>query len=133
MNLKITEEKQNKLLSRKEITAEMAHEGPTPGYAAMKKALAKELKADESLIAIHHIYPFFGEPKVKIIANIYETKEKMQELEPKPAETKKKPSAEKSEEKKKEKAVEEKKPEEVQKEENKTEKPIEKKSKESES
>ena len=94
MNLKITEEKQNKLLSRKEITAEMTHEGPTPGYAAMKKALAKELKADESLIAIQHIYPYFGEPKVRIIANIYDNKDKMEELEPEPVE-KKKPAAEK--------------------------------------
>ncbi|MBW2992969.1 30S ribosomal protein S24e [Candidatus Woesearchaeota archaeon] len=109
MNLKITEEKENKLLSRKEITAEMTHEGPTPGYNAVKQAIANQLKADESLVAIQHIYPYFGEPKIRIIANIYESREKMEELEPESAEEEKKPAAEAkpSEEKKEEKPSEE--------------------------
>jgi len=115
MELKIIEKKDNKLLSRVEIIAEMVHEGPTPGYEVIRKALAKQLDADESLIAVKHIYPSYGESRVKIIANIYEDKKAMEKIEPAPSEKAKKPTEEKpaeaAEEKKEEKPAEEKKEE----------------------
>lgn len=97
MELKITGKKDNKLLSRAEITAEMTHEGPTPNYDAVKKALANQLKLDESLIAIKHVYSNFGESRIKIIANVYDNKEAAKKIEPVKKE-KKKPAGEEAEE-----------------------------------
>ena len=111
MELKIIEKKDNKLLSRVEIIAEMVHEGPTPGYEVIRKALAKQLDADESLIAVKHIYPSYGESRVKIIANIYEDKKAMEKIEPAPSEKAKKPTEEKPAEEKPAEAAEEKKEE----------------------
>ncbi len=129
MELKIIEKKENKLLSRTEITAEMVHEGPTPSYDAIKKALAKQVNADESLIAVKHVYPSYGESRVKIIANIYDDKKAMESIEPAAPKKEEKPAEKKEEkpaEKKEEKPAEEK-PAEEKSAEKKEEKPAEKK------
>ena len=77
MNLEINERKNDQLMSRERITAFVEYEHSTPSRIELKKALAKKLNADESLLVIRHIYPRFGLKKSKIIAHLYKDSKKM--------------------------------------------------------
>lgn len=103
MNLTITDQKEEPLLSRKEIIAEITFDKATPSKEEVKKAIAAQLKADESLIVVKNIYTEFGTPKAKSRAYIYSSKKDMDNIEPKKKVHKEaKPAAEKSEAKKSE-------------------------------
>jgi len=118
MDLKITEEKETSLLSRKEIAADITFKGPTPSKEDVKKQLASSLKSDEKLIVIKNIITSFGSESAKVVAYMYMNEEDMKRIEPKVKEKKEaKPKAKgeekeapKKEEPKKE-GKEEKKPE----------------------
>jgi len=95
MELKITEKKEEPLLSRVLITAEAAFENATPSNKEVKAKLASALKADEKLIVIKHIYTGFVQRKAKVIAYVYSSEEEQKKIEPK----EKKPKQPKTEEK----------------------------------
>lgn len=77
MILKILTDKENKLLDRKEMEAEIEFSGKTPSNNELKKELVDKLKTDENLIVINHIYQKFGDQKAKVIAKIYKSKESL--------------------------------------------------------
>lgn len=125
MNIKILEQKQEPLLSRTEVKAELSFEGATPSNEELKKALATQLKADENLVVIKSIYTEFGIAKATATAYIYTDKKALESIEPKPKEKKGK-KAEKPKPAPKEEAPKEEKPVEEKKEEApKEEKPAE--------
>ena len=103
----------------------------TPSNDEIRKAIASELKSDESLVVVKHIYTSFGSPEAVIEAYVYTTKEDMERIEPKTKKDKeKKPEGEAGAEKPAEAAPakpEEKKEEAPKAEEKKEEKPAEKK------
>ncbi len=122
ITIKNTEEKP--LLARKEVEAHMVFEGKaTPSNADVAKALASELKTDEKLIVMKHIYTAFGSCEAKITAYVYNTEEALKKFEPKNRKEEKKEGEEPAEEAK----PAEKKPAEAPKEEKKEEAPAEKK------
>ena len=114
MNLKIINEKDEPLLSRKEVTAELYFEkAATPSNDKVKKNISSQLKADEKLIVIKKIDSHYGTTEAVVTAVVYTSKEEMEKIEPKKKEKKeKKPKAEKpapeKKEEKKEEAAEEK-------------------------
>jgi len=110
MDLKILDKKDNPLLHRLEIEAGLVVEGPTPSNKDVAKELAKQLKADENLVIVKHIYSRFGTNKADVLAYVYNDKDKMKEIEM----IKEAPKKEKKEEEK-----------EAPKEETKAEKPAE--------
>jgi len=70
------------LLSRKRVIYLVDHPGKvTPKKEDIKKEVAKDLKIDESLINVRHIYPHFGTEKAKVIAHAYEKKEDYERFE----------------------------------------------------
>lgn len=92
------------LLERKRIVYELEYgKQATPKKEGILKEIAKDLKVDESLVKIRHIYPHFGVEKAKIIAHIYKTKEAMKRFEE--INKKKKKSVEKKAEGKKKEEV----------------------------
>ncbi|MBC8495631.1 hypothetical protein H8D36_05740 [archaeon] len=73
--MKITTQKENQLLGRTEVEAEIAFTGATPSREDLKKQLAQQLKTKESLVIITSIRTNYGESVAVIQANVY-TKDK---------------------------------------------------------
>lgn len=110
MELKILEDNQKPLLSRREVLLELTFEGKTPARLELRKKFADKLKVNEELVVVKNVYTQFGERKAKAHVNVYNNKEDLEKIEPKyvlnrhaPKEKKEKPAqAEKPEEPKKE-------------------------------
>lgn len=76
--MEIIENKENKLLGRKEILAKMSSDGATPRRVQVKKEIAKKLKVDESLVIVNSVENAFGDTNVNIRAKVYENKESLE-------------------------------------------------------
>ena len=84
MNLKIIYDKENKLLLRRRVAFEVAHEkASTPKKEDLKKEIAKFLKIEENLIVMKHVYSKFGADKSKIITHVYEDEKLLKTLDSK--------------------------------------------------
>ena len=70
--MEIIENKENKLLGRKEIVAKLVNEGATPKRVEIKKALAKKLKVKEELVIVNKVSNYFGDNNVQIKAKVYD-------------------------------------------------------------
>ena len=81
MDLKILNKKDNPLLHRLELEAELTATGPTPSNKDVAKELSKQTKANENLIIIKHIYSRFGTNQSDVLAYIYNDEERMKEIE----------------------------------------------------
>ena len=88
MQLNVTSKKEEPLLSRTMVKAALDFEKATPSYAEITPLLASNLKADEKLIAIRHVYNAFGAKKAEVIAYVYSDEAKKQLVEPKVKEKK---------------------------------------------
>ena len=77
--MKKLKQTESQFLNRTEVVYEVDHfQKPSPKNDDVRKSLASELKVDESLIDLKHVYSNFGSSKSKIIADIYKNKEDMQ-------------------------------------------------------
>ena len=83
VEINITSKKEEPLLSRTMLKANLDFENSTPSYKDVTALLATHLKADEKLIAIRHIYNSFGAKKAEVIAYLYADENKRQFIEPK--------------------------------------------------
>lgn len=93
MEMKIIEEKENLLFSRKELRLEIEAE-VTPSYVEVEKLISEKFSTDSENIKIDKIEGKFGVKKFLIIAKIYKSKEDKNNFEIK---TKKQREAEKKE------------------------------------
>ncbi len=83
MEIKVTEMKENKLLGRKEIYFDVLHEGePTPSREAVKGKLVAMLDLDPETVVVQYIRSYFGSHVSKGYAKAYESKERLQYIEP---------------------------------------------------
>lgn len=89
MEVKIDDSKENLLLSRKELKATVAYQGPVPKKEDIKKAIAANLKCDEKLLVIKLVSPAFKGTAADISAYQYISAEDMAKIEPKPRQKKK--------------------------------------------
>lgn len=80
MALKITEQKDNSLLKRKEIKGVM-HADKNPSFEDVKTMLSEQLKADKELIVVKKIKGEYGSDEFSIRAIIYQTKKDLDETE----------------------------------------------------
>ena len=97
MELKVTSTKEEPLLSRKMIQASLEFDKATPSYTEVTSLIANQLKTDEKLVAIRHIYNSFGLKKANVIAYVYSDESKRHFIEPKKKEKKDKKAEEKKE------------------------------------
>ena len=88
MQLNITQKKEEPLLSRTMLKATLEFENSTPSYAEVTSLLAGNLKSDEKLIVIRHVYTSFGDKKAEVQAYVYKDEAKKQLIEPKKKEKK---------------------------------------------
>lgn len=83
MQLNVTTKKEEPMLSRTMVQADMEFEKSTPSYAEVTSLIAQNLKVDEKLVAIRYIYNSFGARKAKVTAYVYSDEAKKQLIEPK--------------------------------------------------
>ncbi len=81
MEINLQHQKQNPLLNRTEIEAELSYEAATPSIADIKKLLASHFKTDENAIIINHVYGQFGKTKAKVIASLYKDAASLDKIE----------------------------------------------------
>jgi ribosomal protein S24E len=80
MELKITSDRDNELLSRREITAHASYADKTPAKAEVKEELCKKLNLDPNLVEIREIRQQYGLRASDITAYSYHSKEAMDKL-----------------------------------------------------
>jgi len=99
MEIKITNQQQNQLLKRKEITFEVDHTQTrgTPTRQEIRHKLAETLKTKPELVYIKRVATKTGTMKAKGEANAYETIEQAKLIEPEYIITRNTPAAEKKE------------------------------------
>ena len=81
--MKIHDKKNEPLLSRVEVSADIEFAGATPSYQDVTKGVASHMKADEKLVVVRHVYTEFGNKKAKVQAYVYSDEAKKQFFEPK--------------------------------------------------
>lgn len=85
MDLKIISKKDNPLLSRVEIKAQVSFvNAPTPKKEDVRKKIISIEKADEKLVVIKKIENTFGVGGINVLAYIYNSAEELAKIEPKP-------------------------------------------------
>ena len=80
MDLKIISQKDEPLLSRKRVIAEVIYDNKTPSNAEVKKMISAEMKVSEELIVIEKIQTLYGKRSAKTIAYAYLNKEDMAKI-----------------------------------------------------
>ncbi len=98
MKFDVSEEKENKLLHRKEIRGILTYEKETPSREQLQAYLAGTYGADKELVILDKIDNIFGARQAKIYVKVYDLLENMQLYErQKPTEEKEEPAGEKKE------------------------------------
>jgi|SRR3989344_8755153 len=90
LNLKILNEKQKKLLDRKEVELEAIYDKATPKKEEMLKEISSLLKIKENLIVLKKINQIFGASKAKVLVYVYASEESLKKVEPKEKKSKEK-------------------------------------------
>lgn len=81
MQLKIIQEKDSKLLERKELELDAFFEKGTPSNAEIKKGLSSSLKKPEELIVIKKIDQHYGVSKAHVFVYVYNDIEQLKKIE----------------------------------------------------
>jgi small subunit ribosomal protein S24e len=81
MQINIKEKNENSLLNRTEVKGELVFEGASPSNEQLTTGLAKEFKADSSLIVIKNIYTKFSTQEADFLAFIYKNVEAKNKVE----------------------------------------------------
>ena len=90
--MKLLKEDHSPLLGYKRITLEIEHDkDKTPSNNDILNKLSNELKVNQELIKVKHIYSHFGLTKSKVIAHVYNNLEMLKKIE----EIRKKPKVKK--------------------------------------
>lgn len=93
VDLKIVDQKENKLLHRKELRVAVTSPAGTAKREEVAGKLAAMLNVDKNQIAVDYIYQEFGSHKANSYVKVYESAELLQKTEPKKKEKKTKEGA----------------------------------------
>ena len=93
MNLTINEQKENKLLQRKEVVATLVFQGATPSNAQITELVAKECSCAPELVVVRHIKTRFGHQTADVHGVVYASAEAKKRTEVVPSHLKKKDKA----------------------------------------
>ncbi|MBW2992082.1 hypothetical protein KY345_02580 [Candidatus Woesearchaeota archaeon] len=80
MKLNIKNQKENPVLKRTEIEAELVFTGPTPSKETVKNEIASQTKADAELVEVKEIKTDFGNQSGKALIYVYQDAESKKEM-----------------------------------------------------
>jgi len=83
MEVEIVGEKENPLLKRKELKIRIIHDDATPSRAEVREKVIALTNADKETVVVSSIKTKFGIKESIGLVNIYKTKERALEIEPK--------------------------------------------------
>ncbi len=81
--MKFTLNSYNSLLHRHDVIAKKGYPS-NPGYNVVKEDIAKHFKKDVGCVAVKSVKGSFGSNEFIIEARVYDSAEKLSEIEPKP-------------------------------------------------
>ena len=81
MELTIEKQKETPLLSRTRITAVVSFDGATPKRKEIRDNLAKKVGENADLVIVKHVYQHFGKKKARVVANVYQDRKILEQLE----------------------------------------------------
>ncbi|MDY6964899.1 MAG: 30S ribosomal protein S24e [Halobacteriota archaeon] len=81
MQIDIVDDKENKLLDRREIMFVVTQDGGTPSLKSARKELSSLLKVDPKLLVIERMRSEFGKRETLGYAKVYESEEHEKEIE----------------------------------------------------
>ena len=82
IEVEIEEEKENKLLKRRDMTVRVYHEAdPTPTRATIKDRIADLVGTSKDNVIIENIKSEFGKEETKVNVRVYDNKEDAQKYE----------------------------------------------------
>lgn len=84
MKIEITEQKDNLLLSRKEIKGVLTFDKSTPSNMDLEAALAKQFNVEKACVRAKKISTHYGQTKADFLVFIYDSKEALEKVEPAP-------------------------------------------------
>ena len=82
MSVDIKSKTDNKLLSRKEVEAEVTFDGPTPRREELRQAISAKIGADPELVVLREVRNTFGRKAVSVVAHAYSSREILMQTEP---------------------------------------------------
>ncbi|MEM4336326.1 MAG: hypothetical protein QXY61_04945 [Candidatus Anstonellales archaeon] len=82
MKVEIGEQKENKILKRKEITAYVEHGGATPKIDDIRQAIVEKLGVKPELLVVLKVSQETGKKGARVFARVYSNKEDMVRTEP---------------------------------------------------
>ncbi|AFV23183.1 30S ribosomal protein S24e [Methanolobus psychrophilus R15] len=81
MDIKITKDNTNALLNRREMNFSVTYEGPTPARSIVRGKIAAMLNVPLDLVVVHKMGNEFGRQALEAYVKIYETEERMKQIE----------------------------------------------------
>ena len=81
MDIEITEEEENELLNRTEVSFSIIHDGETPARLAVRDSLAAKLGKGSDEVVVHKMDTKFGMNETLGYAKVYESSEDAREIE----------------------------------------------------
>ena len=82
MDFKIVEERDNKVLGRKELSFEVENSKTTPSRKELRKRIAALKNSKEELVSVASVKQCYGEHRAKGLAFVYKDIERLQRIEP---------------------------------------------------
>ncbi|MGB9719325.1 MAG: 30S ribosomal protein S24e [Candidatus Anstonellales archaeon] len=82
MKIDVREQRENKLLKRKEIIAYVEHGGATPKIGDVRQALVEKLGVKPELLVVLKVAQEAGKKEAKVFARVYSDKDGMFKTEP---------------------------------------------------
>ncbi len=83
MKIEIIEEKENKLLDRKELLLKIAYDSITPRWSEVKDKLTEIVKADKDVVMLDSVQGKFGAREALASARVYKNKDQVLKVEDK--------------------------------------------------
>ncbi len=81
MKLELINQKEDKLLSRKEILFKLDFDKSTPNKEEIKKQICENLKCDPDILVLEKVDQRFGERIADVSAYLYKNKEILKKIE----------------------------------------------------
>ncbi len=73
-NMEVKQDTRNELFKRQELVLEL-ESNKNPSFDEIRKKISEDLSKEENLVDVYNIYGGFGKKKFKINANVYDSKE----------------------------------------------------------